>query len=242
MNIPEQSLESAIFSERFVSRFSRIIFVTTSLFIAAHLIFVVLFPNFIRAFYHHFNMGEAGYIFQWYRDFVIYGLTSAAAFLIAWMLFSASDKHKRRLAQPWSLIGCIFAYNSMYNNSNMHRVLIGWLDGLVVKQGSANAASATPSIFTTLVLGLPGILAVVFMIVFFQKNLWQNPRARLLVVLAAVLYFTSMIARLGPALAANHGTKYWLVVEASTGLLSGGLWMLGFLIYGVQLIKEVDET
>lgn len=243
MNLPDPSLESAIFNERFFRRYARTIIIAACVVIAAHLVFVDLLPDFSSTFRLQFDLDGSAYFVQWFRDFVIYGTTGVIAWLVAWLFHTLPGASERNSALPWFLIGCVFIYVSMYNNSVVHSLLVDEINGLIEK-------AKLPGSTTWSVIGLrlPGVLAILVMLRFFQNSLWQNRRARQFVLIAVMLYVLNTVGEIGQAAAMKSlpdntaAAQAWLVVGASAGLFAGLLWTMGFLAYGIDVLRRTDKT
>jgi len=246
MNPSDQSLESALFNERFVRRYAQIIVSVTCCVIAAHIVFVDLFPNFSEFLQRQFDLNGRAYVAQWFRDFVIYGTAGAIALLVAWLFYARFHTVGHRPILPWLLISGLFIYIGMYNNSFVHDALQDGVSGLLTKTNLLGTTSGAYRVFSVIVLRLPGILALLLMFRFFHANLWKNSQARQFVLLAVLLYFISMVGEIGRSAASSSlaptitGEQLWLIMGASAGLFAGIAWTIGFLVYGIQILKETD--
>lgn len=243
MNLPNPSLEASIFSERFVRRYTRTIVIATCCVIAAHFVFVDLFPNFSYAFHRQFDLADKGYFVQWFRDFVVYSTAGIIAWMVAWLFYRHTNVLDRTAALPWMLVGCVFIYIGMYNNSFVHTILLDGISGLIAKTNPPNTLLQLRPAISVILLRLPGMIAILLMLKFFRDNLLQYQPTRQLALLAIFLYVVSTAGEIGGIAAPSFaGAQVGLVISSAATLFAGILWAVSFLRYGIHVLSEMEMT
>lgn len=241
MNLSDPSLEASIFSERFVQRYTRTIVVATCCVIAAHIVFVDLFPNFSYTLYRQFDLAAKGFFVQWVRDFVIYSTAGVIAWVVAWLFYAHTKIADRRTVLSWILVGCAFIYIGMYNNSFVHTILLDGISSLIAKTNLPNTLLQLRPAISVILLRLPGMIAILFMLGFFRANLLQYRPAQQLALLAVFLYVASTAGEIGGIAATSFaGAQVGLVISSAATLFAGIVWTVSFLHYGIHMLREMD--
>jgi len=253
------SLETFLLDQRFIKRLT-VTLLTISIFsIIGHVLFVDVVPNLSWTISHQIDLDSEAAWSSWYNTLVD-TLAGAAAFLVAWVIYSRSQGKMRSHFITWIIIGCVFTYIGFDDNSQIHETMAGALQTLVER---ANVTQ--PFIFKYRAylwipaLGVPGMVIVLYMIWFFRKNrILQNKQVRVFLLAGACLYLTYAGTEAIKNLAVRHTgmrtynevtmrdsyPREWalfqvfVILQESSELIGATLWMAGFLYYGKGVLQQ----
>lgn len=261
--MPARTLEEALVSPVFIRRLTVGLLVFVALLMVANLLLIVAFPNILPgAVKDLIDVDTEGNGATWVNS-TLFMAVALSIWLVAALAYVKKQAMaaSRRTLLGWLVISAVFVYLSIDDAAQLHEAVARntgkILDFLHVTDSTI--LSFSPFLWIPL-LGIPGIVIMLWMLRFFYIHIWNVRAARNMLVIGALLLLSNPLTELPesrinaanglqplPVLQqTNHDAwvqlKLLTITQEATEFAAPVFFIAGFLLMGQSILKRDQES
>lgn len=261
MNPSDHSLEAAIFNRRFIKWVAGVLATLSALLVVGDVLFVIIWPEASNFIGFQVNVDNEGNWSTWFNS-TIDLFVGLAAFSVAWLRIREPRTPGQRYdVVGWILAGCVFVYLAIDDAAQLHDAFASILANAIYAVGLAIPLVQRLRYYMWIpLLGIPGIVVIVGMAIFFRRNLWRVPAARWLALAGVVLFLSNPVTEViesklildknPPSIEALYQTDLsaWrtlqilTLIQETTEVSAVICFLAGFLTFGESLVRNFEAS
>lgn len=262
-SMPARTLEEALVSPVFIRRLTVGLLVFVALLIVANLLLIVAFPNILPgAVKDLIDVDTEGNGATWVNS-TLFMTVALSIWLVAALAYVKKQAMatSRRTLLGWLVISAVFVYLSIDDAAQLHEAVARNTGKMLafLHVTDSTILSVSPFLWIPL-LGIPGVVIMLWMLRFFYTHIWNVRAARNMLVIGALLLLSNPLTELPesqinaanglqplPVLQqTNHDAwvqlKLLTITQEATEFAAPVFFIAGFLLVGQSILKRDQES